>query len=118
MNDNKEKSLQNLISFDQMPPEKQRELARQGGIKSGESKREKKMLRECLEILLEKTDSDGEDRYIKISKALIDKAEDGDTRAFEVVRDTLGQKPIDKLNMNANLSYEEKIKEVADSDEY
>lgn len=118
MNEKKENSLKNLIRFDQMSPEKHKEASRNGGIKSGDSKREKKMLREYLEIILSMQDDEGEDRYTKISKALIDKAEDGDTKAFEVVRDTLGQKPIDKLNMNANLSYEEKIKEVADSDEY
>lgn len=118
MNEKKENSLKNLISFDQMSPEKHKEASKNGGIKSGEAKREKKMLREYLEMILSMEDADKEDRYTKITRALIDKAEDGDTKAFEVIRDTLGQKPVDKLNMSANLSYEEKIKEVADSDEY
>lgn len=118
MEEGKNKGLDNLISFNEMTPERRKEVARNGGYKSGEAKREKKMLKEYLEIILSMRDAEGEDKYTKITRALIDKAEDGDTRAFEVVRDTLGQKPIDKLNMNANLSYEEKIKEVADSDEY
>lgn len=118
MNEKKENSLKNLIRFDQMSPEKRKEVARNGGIKSGDSKREKKMLREYLETILSMEDDIKEDRYTKITKALVDKAEDGDTKAFEVIRDTLGQKPIDKLNMTANLSYEEKIKEVADENEY
>ena len=29
--------------------------------------------------------------------ALIEKAQSGDTKAFEVIRDTIGEKPVDKL---------------------
>lgn len=32
-----------------------------------------------------------------ICLALIEKAQDGDTKAFEVIRDTIGEKPVDKL---------------------
>lgn len=103
MNEKKENSLKNLIRFDQMTPEKQKEVARNGGIKSGESKREKKMLREYLETILSMKDDMGEDRYTKITKALIDKAEDGDTKAFEVVRDTLGQKPKEQVEQKQEI---------------
>jgi len=103
MDEKRQNSLNNLISFDKMTPEKRKECNRNGGIKSGESKREKKMLREYLEIILSMEDAEGEDRYTKITKALIDKAEDGDTKAFEVVRDTLGQKPKEQVEQKQEI---------------
>ena len=103
MDEKKENSLKNLIRFDQMTPEKRKETARNGGIKSGEAKREKKMLREYLEMILAMEDAEGEDRYTKITRALIDKAEDGDTKAFEVVRDTLGQKPKEQVEQKQEI---------------
>lgn len=103
MEEGKNKSLDNLVSFADIPPEKQKEIARQGGIKSGEVRKEKKMLREYLEVILSMKDAEGEDRYTKITRALIDKAEDGDTKAFEVVRDTLGQKPKEQVEQKQEI---------------
>lgn len=103
MDEKKENSLKNLIRFDQMTPERRKEVTRNGGIKSGESRREKKMLKEYLEMILAMEDDMGEDRYTKITKALIDKAEDGDTKAFEVVRDTLGQKPKEQVEQKQEI---------------
>ena len=103
MSEGRNKGWDNLIRFDEMTPEKQKELARQGGIRSGEAKREKKLLKEYLEIALSMQDNDGEDRYTKITRALVDKAEDGDTKAFEVVRDTLGQKPKEEVEQKQEI---------------
>lgn len=81
--------------------EKQREVARKGGIASGKAKREKKTLRQCLELLLEQqiTSKDGTKvtGAEAISIAQFKKALKGDTKAFEVVRDTSGNKPIEKI---------------------
>ena len=103
MNEKKENSLKNLIRFDQMTPEKRKEAQRNGGIKSVKARKEKKMLREYLEMILAMEDAEGEDRYTKITRALIDKAEDGDTKAFEVVRDTLGQKPKEQVEQKQEI---------------
>ena len=72
-----------------------------GGKKSAEVRRKKKELRECLEMLLEKEFSDKKGRTQTGAELIafkqFQKAMDGDTRAFEVVRDTAGQKPIEKV---------------------
>lgn len=67
------------------------ELSR-GGINSAISKRNRKRLREELEILLEIGDT-----RRSVAVALINKALKGDVRAFEVIRDTIGEKPVDKV---------------------
>lgn len=90
-----------------------RERGRKGGRASGEARRKKKLLRECLEGILASRVSDAEiksqlaesgmeDSYQDaMSLALIKKAIQGDSKAFEVVRDTIGQKPPDKREDNA-----------------
>lgn len=84
--------------------EEQAEIARKGGIASGEARRQKRDLRKALEILLEKTVSkDKEGNEISGAEALalkqFEKALKGDTRAFEVIRDTSGQKPVEKVEI-------------------
>ena len=84
-------NTKNLIPFNQRTENEQRELAKMGGIKSGEKRRERKQLKEELLLLLD-TDNNQE----KISLALIEKAKTGDVRAFEMIRDTIGEKPLDR----------------------
>lgn len=76
-------------------PDRAVEAGRKGGLKRGENFRKKRLLKEELEILLEMLDKEGRSNQEKISMALLKKASTGDTRAFEVIRDTIGQKPID-----------------------
>lgn len=68
--------------------------ARKGGIKSGETRRRRKALKEELIALLEMNDTQE-----KISLALIDKALGGDVSAFTTIRDTIGEKPADKAEV-------------------
>lgn len=79
------------------PPALSRDEARKwgavGGKKSGEARRKRKALRQILEVALMLPSSSGSPRIEEIVAALIDKAETGDVRAFEVIRDTLGEKP-------------------------
>lgn len=79
------------------------EEASKGGRASAEARRQKRDLRKALEFLLEEdiTDSKGN---IKSGAELIafqqfKKALQGDTKAFEVIRDTAGQKPIEKIQV-------------------
>ena len=75
--------------------------AKRGGIASGEARRRKRDIRKALEALLEKdiTAKNGEIMSTAEAIALkqIEKALKGDTKAFEVVRDTAGQKPVEKV---------------------
>lgn len=81
--------------------EKAAKSGRKGGIASGEAKRKKKLLKECLDELLEKEweNRKGEKMIGSelISVAVFRKAMAGDLKAYELVRDTAGQKPVDKV---------------------
>ena len=82
------------------------EEAKKGGIASGEARRRKRDLRLALEALLEKDYTDKHGNTMSGAEAIalkqLEKALKGDTKAFEVVRDTVGQKPIEKVALGAN----------------
>ena len=69
-----------------------RERGRKGGLASGEARRKRKTLKEELLLML----AEGETQQ-SVTLALIEKAMSGDTKAFEVIRDTIGEKPVDKV---------------------
>lgn len=93
----------NLIPFNKLTEEKQKEMARQGGIKSGESRRQKRLLRDSLEDILYSKSSDGKLYLDEMTMSLFKKALDGDVKAFEVVRDTIGQKPTENVKAEIEL---------------
>ena len=82
----------NLIPNSERTPNELREMARNGGLASGEARRKRKTLKEELLLML----SEGETQQ-SVTLALIEKAMSGDTKAFEVIRDTIGEKPVDKV---------------------
>jgi len=72
--------------------EERRERSRKAGIASGKARQARKTLREELLALLSagKTQTD-------MNLALIARALNGDVKAYEVVRDTIGEKPVEKV---------------------
>ena len=74
---------------------------RAGGKASAKARRDKKLLKDCLDYLLESdvTDENGETMSgaEAIAVKLFKKALDGDIRAFELIRDTTAQKQPDKI---------------------
>ena len=98
-----------------------RERGAKGGVASGKARREKKLMRETLETLLGMPLKNGKSASVEDIKSLaavkgknisvqeailiaqVQKAMKGDTRAAEYVRDTIGQKPVDSVDMNMNL---------------
>lgn len=90
----------NLKLNSERTPQERKELAKKAGIKSGEARRAKKTMREMLDYLLYKeiTNSKGEKVTTKeeAAAALIKKAIQGDVKAFEVIRDTIGEKPVEQ----------------------
>ena len=90
---------ENLIPQNKRTKKEQREIARKGGIASGKARRERKTLKEELLLLLSKGDTQQ-----KISIALLQKAMSGDTKAFEVIRDSIGEKPIEKIEADVGLT--------------
>lgn len=82
----------------------QREIRKKGGIKSGEKRRERKKFKELLEIALQlQNEETGEQNDFAIIAALIKKAVNGDTKAFELIRDTIGEKPTDKQEITGDI---------------
>lgn len=77
------------------------EEAKKGGKASGEARRRKRDLRLALEALLEKEYQGIDGKRLSGAEAIaikqMEKALKGDTKAFEVIRDTAGQKPVDKV---------------------
>ena len=84
----------NLKPQNKRTKREQREIAQKGGIQSGMKRRERRALKDELLILL----SNG-DIQEKLRLALINKALSGDVRAFETIRDTIGEKPVDKQEL-------------------
>ena len=109
---------QNLKHFtSEQSREKAVENGRNGGKASGESKRARKTLREELLALLSqdiKTDDGGKiNTQVAMSTSLIKEAIDGNTKAFELVRDTIGEKPVDKVEqVNIDMEYKDSVNYV------
>lgn len=78
---------------------KKSQIARQ------ENAKKKRDIRLALEILLEKDYTDKHGNTMTGAEAIalkqLEKALKGDTKAFEVVRDTVGQKPVEKVALGA-----------------
>lgn len=112
---------ENLKSLADRTTNEQRAIAKKGGIASGKARREKKLMRETLDVLLSMPIKNGKfadvdsirnfaaikGKNISVQEAIliaqIQKAMKGDTKAAEYVRDTIGQKPTDNVNMSMNL---------------
>lgn len=120
-----DKSKENLKPFNKITKEEQRKKASMGGKASGKVRAEKKTMKQMLDYLLEKeiTNSKGETASTleAISISIIKKAMGGDVRAYEVIRDTIGQKQAEvvKLQRNEPVDIEElkKLKAEIEMDE-
>ena len=92
-----------MANIDNLVPGRNSEEARikgrNGGIKSGIVRKARKTLKEELLLLL----SSGNTQE-KISLALIQEALNGNVKAFESIRDTIGEKPKDNQEVDLNAS--------------
>ena len=104
-------------AFARMTPEQRAEYGRKGAEKANETKRKRKEMRETLDILLNmplkkgkvysaeeiKSFADLKGKNITIDQAmmitLVQKALKGDLNAICMVRDTVGEKPTDKMEI-------------------
>lgn len=94
---------QNLRPGEHIPT---KEEAKRGGIASGESRRRKKLLRECLDELLAREYTQGGTTLTgseALAAALMKKAMKGDVKAFEALRDTAGEKPVERIESNTEI---------------
>ena len=68
-----------------------RELGRKGGIASGKARREKKSMRETLELLLEMETKTGRTNREDITIGLINGAKKGNATNYRTILETLGE---------------------------
>ena len=131
----------NLIPFtSEQSREEAKKNGRKGGIASGESRRKRKAFKEQIDYFLslpfpDMTDSNRnkikdafknfgiEEEEIDNQRAMIlsmwkNVIKKGDVSAFNALRDTVGEKPSDKVEGNLTISYEEALKQVSSKDEY
>ena len=103
--------------FAKMTPEQRREYGRKGGLAKGENYKRRKELKETLNVLLDMPLKTGrttsvekvqafanlKGKNITVDQAmmvcLIQKALKGDLSAIAMVRDTIGEKPTEKLDV-------------------
>lgn len=90
-----------------------------GGLQFSINNKERKLLKEICEIVGEQTDdTTGETNKVAMVRAMYIKAKGGDVNAFNTLRDTMGEKPTDKQEINTNQPAvltaisEQKIEEV------
>lgn len=83
---------ENLRPLNTIGKDEAKKIRQKGQAAQIKAIKERKTLKETLLLLL----SEGKTQD-NITLALIQKALDGDVRAFETIRDTMGQKPIDEV---------------------
>ncbi len=106
------KNEDNLISFRERAEDEQREIARKGGIASGKARRRKRTMAEALqlitntpvnaeqaEILRKYGFAEQDCTYLMLMMIkAVQMASEGNLKAAEFVRDTLGESPQYKIN--------------------
>lgn len=109
------KGHENLIPI--KDSEVARKLQEKSVAKRKENQAKEKTFKAMLLLALEEINNDtGKTNREAINDAIIEKALKGDTKAYEVIRDTVGEKPVDKVQANV-FNYEESLKAV-DGNEY
>lgn len=108
----------NLKPMNKRPPEEVKELSMRGGMKNKERLEKKRTLNEIAKIILEKQLTTEKARTIlgDYADLLEEKtlgeiltlrqameAESGNSKAYEVLRDTAGYKPIEKQEIQAEI---------------
>ena len=121
---------ENLINPNDRTSEELREMTRKGGIKSGESRRRKKTMREALELLMYKTElpeqtkqmlkaegvnEDDFNHQMVITRSLIAKAESGDVQAYNAICAMIGEKPAEKMELAGGMQNELKVTYITKS---
>ena len=107
-------NAKNLISNSERTPKELKEQTSKGGRASGEARRAKKQFQEAVLAILETPDAEGT-VLERIVAAQVERALKGDTRAFEVLRDTSGEKPTDKVEASVTDEKTQLMREYLES---
>ena len=121
---------EDLIPMSERTKEEQKEIARKGGIASGEARRMKKTMKEQAQLLLslavknpklKKTmtelglEDDEQTNQMAMIIAMMNKAiSKGDVSAFNSLQATIGEQPIAKVEQNIETNISTKQKNAID----
>ena len=87
---------QNLIPHNKRSKSEARENGKKGGIASGQARRKRKEFKEALKTALTVVMEDNKTVQDIGIEALMSRFMKGDPKVFELIRDTIGEKPTDK----------------------
>lgn len=123
----------NLRSADMLTEKELRQMASNGGKKSAEVRRQKKSMREALEMMLYDVELDEQTKerlkaqgvtdkkdfnhQTVITRSLIAKAEAGDVQAYNAICAMIGEKPAEKVDLSGGMKNELCITHVSRSAE-
>lgn len=107
-------TTENLIPFNKRTKDEVRKITRKGGIESGKTRRAKRDFKNVFNTILELDVKDKKllkhieqmgvnteiDNKTLLAVTTFKKALKGDMRAFELIRDTIGEKPKEKIEVN------------------
>lgn len=117
---------QNLVQNQKRSPNEARENGRKGGKASGVSRRKSKSIRDALKALLfGKVEYEGKQMGGNDALALsvFNKALKGDVQAFKEIRDTVGEKPKDMIELedtrvqNIEINFVDKSRQREEAEE-
>lgn len=109
----KSDGYKNLIPVNKLSKEEARKRSSNGGKKSGKVRQERKQMKEHLLLLL----SEGKVQENILISMIKEASENGNVKAAEFIRDTVGEKPTEKqelltnnlrININRNAMIEQK----------
>ena len=96
---------QNLIPFDRLTESERREMAANAGRASGAARRRRRAFAELFNVALNLPSGDGKMTNAEaIVSSMIAAARNGDVRAFETIRDTVGERPETKVRTKNDLA--------------
>ena len=85
-------------------PSEAREQGRKGGIASGKARRERKAFAEAFNTLLSREFTDHNGNKLQGVEAIAAKtfraALDGDLKAMQIIRDTVGEMPVQRMEID------------------
>ena len=119
--------IDNLIKAEDLTSDELRNRAKKGGKASGKARRDKREQKQIILDVLSMPLKEGsieditslygaEGANLSVNQAIvieqIKKALKGDTKAAEYIRDTAGQKPSDKVQLDTGVNIDEAIKNI------
>lgn len=129
---NKNPKKENLGDFRDLTAKEQRKIASKGGKASVAARKNRKTMREALEILMYDVEVDeaAKDKLraagisekdfnnqMLITMGLMKKAREGDVQAYNAICSMIGEKPAEKMEMSGGMVNEMKITHISKNPE-